>query len=164
MKILLETPAKGHFYVIKVNINSCGVFLAQCHFKHTCNIGSSRLQDQGKVIAQLMITYEWSDWRAMDIWWIQSVYVNPAYRRNGLFTALYNHAREECKKAGACGLRLYADIDNVKANKTVCILSATGIMLFMLYRCDVPDRVCVQYEAMGMISHYKVYEALNTDY
>lgn len=77
------------------------------------------MQDHGKVIGQLMITYEWSDWRAMDIWWIQSVYVNAAYRRQGLFRALYNHAKEESKKAGACGLRLYADMGNERAHKTV---------------------------------------------
>ena len=28
-----------------------------------------------EVIGQLMITYEWSDWRNGTIWWIQSVYV-----------------------------------------------------------------------------------------
>ena len=67
-----------------------------------------------------MITYEWSDWRAMDIWWIQSVYVSPPYRRQGLFTALYKHAKAESEKAGACGLRLYADDHNTKAHKTVC--------------------------------------------
>lgn len=84
-----------------------------------CTVSIASVQDQGKVIAQLMITYEWSDWRAMDIWWIQSVYVHAEYRRQGLFTALYNHAKEECKKAGACGLRLYADMGNARAHKTV---------------------------------------------
>lgn len=78
------------------------------------------MQDQGEVIAQLMITYEWSDWRAMDIWWIQNVYVKPAYRRKGLFTALYKYAQQECKNAGACGLRLYANMGNDRAHKAVC--------------------------------------------
>lgn len=36
---------------------------------------------QGSVVAQLMITYEWSDWRAADVWWIQSVYVPPQHRQ-----------------------------------------------------------------------------------
>lgn len=78
------------------------------------------MQDtEGAVIAQLLITYEWSDWRAADIWWMQSVYVAAPYRRQGLFTELYKHAKAESEKAGACGLRLYADDNNTKAHKTV---------------------------------------------
>lgn len=60
----------------------------------------------------------------MNIWWIQSVYVNPGHRRQGLFTALYEHAKQESKKAGACGLRLYADNSNLRAHKTVWTPSA----------------------------------------
>lgn len=60
-------------------------------------------------MAQLMITFEWSDWRNCQVWWIQSVYVVEERRRQGLFKALYNAVREEAKKAGAGGLRLYAD-------------------------------------------------------
>jgi len=32
---------------------------------------------EGRVIASLLITYEWSDWRNGNVWWIQSVYVRP---------------------------------------------------------------------------------------
>lgn len=117
---MLETPAKGHFYVIKVH----GMLKCNCSVltkdRQLLHLASARVQDQGNVIAQLMITFEWSDWRAKDIWWIQSVYVNPTYRRQGLFTALYKHAQEESRKAGACGLRLYADTGNERAHKTVC--------------------------------------------
>src|SRR2546423_795900 len=42
-----------------------------------------------QVIGCLMITHEWSDWRNGDIWWIQSVYVHPDFRRRGAFSALY---------------------------------------------------------------------------
>jgi len=66
-----------------------------------------------------MITFEWSDWRAAQIWWIQSVFVRPPHRRLGLFKQLYAHAREASRAAGACGLRLYADNSNVNAQKTV---------------------------------------------
>ena len=45
----------------------------------------------GVVAGQLMITYEWSDWRNGTIWWIQSVYVKPEFRRAGVFRALFNH-------------------------------------------------------------------------
>ena len=46
---------------------------------------------EGRVVGQLMITYEWSDWRNGTIWWIQSVYVHPDWRRKGVFSALYRH-------------------------------------------------------------------------
>ena len=37
----------------------------------------------GKPIASLMITREWSDWNNGWYWWIQSVYVMPEYRGQG---------------------------------------------------------------------------------
>jgi ribosomal protein S18 acetylase RimI-like enzyme len=43
----------------------------------------------GKVVGQSMITYEWSDWRNGIIWWIQSVYVLPNYRKQGVFRSLF---------------------------------------------------------------------------
>src|SRR4029078_10926817 len=43
----------------------------------------------GRVVGQLMHTYEWSDWRNGDVWWIQSVYVDPAFRRQGGLQTLY---------------------------------------------------------------------------
>ena len=45
----------------------------------------------GKVVGQTMITYEWSDWRNGIIWWVQSVYVHPNYRRRGVFRNLFLH-------------------------------------------------------------------------
>ena len=72
----------------------------------------------GLVVGQLMITHEWSDWRDGDVWWIQSVYVHPDFRRRGVFRALHEHARREARRAGAVGLRLYVERDNVRAQAT----------------------------------------------
>jgi ribosomal protein S18 acetylase RimI-like enzyme len=72
----------------------------------------------GRVAGQLMITHEWSDWRNGDIWWVQSVYVHPDFRRRGLFRMLYEHARVEAKKAGAIGIRLYVEHNNTVAQGT----------------------------------------------
>ena len=73
----------------------------------------------GEVRASLMVTTEWSDWRAGTFWWIQSVYVRPAYRRRGLFRALYRHVRHLALEAGdVCGLRLYVERDNAGAHRT----------------------------------------------
>ena len=75
--------------------------------------------EAGETIACLMITYEWSDWRAGQVWWIQSVYVDPAHRRKGVFKLLYNKVRELGEQdGGVCGYRLYVEQDNTRAQKT----------------------------------------------
>ena len=45
----------------------------------------------GRVVGQLMTTYEWSDWRNGQFLWIQSVYVLREFRGAGVFRALYDH-------------------------------------------------------------------------
>ena len=51
----------------------------------------------GRVMRQLMHTYEWSDWRKGDIWWLQNVYVLPGFRRQGIFRALFDRLRSEAE-------------------------------------------------------------------
>ncbi len=72
----------------------------------------------GEVVGQLMITYEWSDWRNGNFWWIQSVYVKKEYRQQGVFRALYEHVENLAKKKGVCGLRLYVERNNTRAQAT----------------------------------------------
>lgn len=86
------------------------------------------------IIGQLMITYEWSDWRNAVVWWIQSVYVVPEHRGKGVFASLYAHVKKMSKDCNAVGLRLYADTGNTNAQKT--------------------------YRKLGMSSHYMVFEDL----
>lgn len=68
-----------------------------------------------RTIGTLLITKEWSDWRAKFVWWIQSVFVALDYRRQGVFTALYRHAETEARAQDAAGLRLYVDRSNETA-------------------------------------------------
>ncbi len=73
----------------------------------------------GRVVGQLMLTYEWSDWRNGMVWWIQSVYVHGDYRRKGVFSALYRHVESLARQQpDVCGLRLYVERDNERAQKT----------------------------------------------
>jgi ribosomal protein S18 acetylase RimI-like enzyme len=73
----------------------------------------------GRPVGQLMITYEWSDWRNGRFWWIQSVYVLPQARRGGVFRALFRHLEERAKAdPGVCGIRLYVERENVRAQAT----------------------------------------------
>ncbi len=70
----------------------------------------------GAVVGQTKITYEWSDWRNGNIWWIQSVYVKPEFRRAGVFRALFNHVRALAKaRTEVCTIRLYVHGDNTRA-------------------------------------------------
>lgn len=71
------------------------------------------------IIGQTMFTFEWSDWRNGMFWWIQSVYVRPDKRGSGVFSALYRHVEQLAKQeGGVCGLRLYAEEENVRAHRT----------------------------------------------
>ncbi|HTP13109.1 MAG TPA: GNAT family N-acetyltransferase [Bacteroidota bacterium] len=73
----------------------------------------------GGIVGQLMITYEWSDWRDGNFWWIQSVYVRKEFRQQGVFRALYEHVEEMAKKKKTvCGLRLYVERNNARAQST----------------------------------------------
>ena len=73
----------------------------------------------GEVTGQLMITFEWSDWRNGVFWWIQSVYVRQDWRARGVFKALYRHVERLARsRSDVCGLRLYVERDNQRAQRT----------------------------------------------
>jgi ribosomal protein S18 acetylase RimI-like enzyme len=72
-----------------------------------------------EVIGCLMITNEWSDWRNGLFWWIQSVYIEPGSRRQGVYRRLYDFVRELAgADPGICGFRLTVEKDNAAAQKT----------------------------------------------
>lgn len=72
----------------------------------------------GEPAGCLLVTYEWSDWRNGDYWWIQSVYVVPEARRDGVFRALYAEVERRARAAGAASLRLYVETANRRAQQT----------------------------------------------
>lgn len=77
----------------------------------------------GVAAGTLMLTREWSDWRNGDWWWIQSVYVAPDYRRQGVFAALYRHVEALARATpGVVGLRLYVERHNAAAQRTYAAL------------------------------------------
>lgn len=72
----------------------------------------------GAPAGQVMVTYEWSDWRNGWIWWLQSVYVRPEHRRAGVFSGLYRRLRALAEAQGDVhGLRLYVMRDNAGAKR-----------------------------------------------
>ena len=72
----------------------------------------------GRVVGQLLITREWSDWRDGWFWWIQSVFVAPEARRTGVYRVLHKHVVAEARRAGdVCGIRLYTEQANTRAQQ-----------------------------------------------
>jgi GNAT superfamily N-acetyltransferase len=79
------------------------------------------------VVGSLLTTYEWSDWRNGTVIWIQSVYVDPAYRKKGIYKALYNHIKSMVEKDESLkGIRLYVDESNRPAHNVYSRLGMTG--------------------------------------
>jgi GNAT superfamily N-acetyltransferase len=96
---LLTDPAKGIYYVAEA---------------------------EGAVVGQVMISHEWSDWRNGNIWWLQSVYVKPEFRRAGVFRALFNHVRSLAQtRKEVCSLRLYVHAENTRAHESYQRLGMT---------------------------------------
>lgn len=82
----------------------------------------------GAAVGGLLVTYEWSDWRDGDFWWIQSVYVTTDARRGGVFRTLYDEVVRRAREAGAVGVRLYVEVENARAQRTYTDLG--------MHRCD----------------------------
>ncbi|CAN5444472.1 GNAT family N-acetyltransferase [soil metagenome] len=91
-------------------------------------------EENGKIIGGLMITFEWSDWRNAWFWWIQSVYILPNERGQGIYRLMYEFVKTKAAESkDVCGFRLYVEKENSKAQ---------GV-----------------YEKLGMeSSHYLMYE------
>lgn len=75
----------------------------------------------------LLITYEWSDWRNGLVWWIQSVYVDPGFRRQRIYGHLYEHVKRlALADEKVQGIRLYVDRRNTAAQEVYRRLGMNG--------------------------------------
>ncbi|WP_416308287.1 GNAT family N-acetyltransferase [Neptunicella sp. SCSIO 80796] len=89
-------------------------------------------EQNNSIAAGLLVTYEWSDWRNSLFWWIQSVYVTPEYRRQGLYSSLYQRVQEMANaEDNVCGFRLYVEKENTKAQQTYQALGMSECEYFM---------------------------------
>ena len=92
----------------------------------------------GTVAGQSMVTFEWSDWSNGMRWWLQSVYVHPAYRRRGIYRGLFEHLRQKAAKEHAvCCLRLYVHRENFGAQAVYQKLGFQETQ-YLLYEMDLP--------------------------
>lgn len=88
---------------------------------------------EDKTVGSLMLTREWSDWNNGWYWWIQSVYVSPDYRRQGIYKSLYHAVCTDAQQHNVAQVRLYVDKTNIRGQKV--------------------------YQSLGMQeSHYLIYE------
>ena len=72
-----------------------------------------------EVVGCCMVTYEWSDWRCGLFWWIQSVYVEREFRRQGVFSKLYEFLKDKAsREPNVCGLRLHVEHSNLVGQDT----------------------------------------------
>ena len=112
VRAVFEDPAKGRYWVA---------------------------EEDGRLLGVLLTVPEWSDWRALTVVWVHSVYVVPERRREGIFRALYAHLHEQVERSpDLVGLRLYVDQRNERGQRV--------------------------YEALGMTrERYHLYEWLKTD-
>jgi ribosomal protein S18 acetylase RimI-like enzyme len=95
----------------------------------------------GEVVGQMMITFEWSDWRNGWFWWIQSVYVHESARRGGVFRALYRAIEQQAAAdPSVIGLRLYFESDNTRAQSTYRSLGMTDTAYGIMEVYPLPGR------------------------
>ena len=89
------------------------------------------------VVGSLLITYEWSDWRNATFWWIQSVFVDANWRRNGVYRSMYDYVVNVAKsRKDICGIRLYVERTNTIAQETYKDLGMTHSH-YDLYETDI---------------------------
>lgn len=90
---VLKSPARGFYLVAELPEGSLTV-----------------------VVGQLLVTYEWSDWRNATFWWIQSVYVHPNWRRHGVYRRMHESVLAQARaQEEVCGVRLYVEASNTVA-------------------------------------------------
>lgn len=93
------------------------------------------------IVGQMMHTREWSDWRNGEIWWLQSVYVLPEFRSQGVFRSLYHHIEQLARHSSdVIGVRLYVETHNERAQQAYQRLGfrdASYTVMEQIFRNDV---------------------------
>jgi ribosomal protein S18 acetylase RimI-like enzyme len=97
--------------------------------------------DAGEIVGQMMVTYEWSDWRNGWFWWVQSVYVREDARRQGVFRTLYREVqRQAIADPTVIGIRLYVESDNLRAQSTYRALGMSETTYGLMEEYPLPGR------------------------
>lgn len=70
---------------------------------------------EGRVVGCMSVVTEWSNFLGGDFWWIQSLYILPEHRGQGLVDQLLAYLSARAMAAGAIDLRLYGFDTNERA-------------------------------------------------
>jgi ribosomal protein S18 acetylase RimI-like enzyme len=98
-------------------------------------------EQNGVIVGQMMVTFEWSDWRNGWFWWVQSVYVREDARRNGVFRALYKEIeRQAAADPTVIGIRLYVERENTRAQATYRALGMSDTTYGVMEEYPLPGR------------------------
>jgi GNAT superfamily N-acetyltransferase len=73
--------------------------------------------DSSELVGHMSVVKEWSDWNSGYYWWIQSMYIRPAFRGQALMDRLLHVVEDTARQAGALELRLYVHARNERAIK-----------------------------------------------
>ncbi len=117
VRAVLSDPAKGRYFLAKIGEGD----------------------EAGAVIGQLMVTFEWSDWRNGMMWWVQSVYVRSDWRRRGVFRELFQHVIDAAKREDVPCIRLYVEEHNAAARDTYASLGLEPTGYLVLERSIPPE-------------------------
>ena len=95
-------------------------------------------EENGHVIGQMMITFEWSDWRNSMTWWVQSVYVQKQWRKKGIFVKLLQFVQDQSRTNQVHILRLYVHEHNTAAQK---VYQKTGMekQPYVFYQLQIKE-------------------------
>ena len=88
----------------------------------------------GKVVGSLLVTYEWSDWRNCNMWYIQSLFVEKQHRGQGVFKKMYQQVLDMAKQQDVMYVRLYVEVDNEPAQR---VYESLGMKRMPYYMYDV---------------------------
>ena len=89
---------------------------------------------EGATVGSLMITFEWSDWRDTNIWYIQSVFIEPEYRGQKLFSRMFATVQKLAVEKGVKHIRLYVEQDNNHAQQ---VYESLGMKRLPYYMYDI---------------------------
>jgi hypothetical protein len=76
----------------------------------------------GAIAGYLYVTYEWSDWRDGDMYWVRQAVVGPDQRGEGVFRAMFDALRAKVETDGIRAIRYVFEQgceDRVNACKSV---------------------------------------------
>lgn len=127
VQAIFHDPLKG-FYIVSENSHYAGEHAhSQKDSEHAHIVGAyahagehahSQKEHGVSLCSCLMITPEWSDWRNNWVWWIQSVYVVPEFRKSGIFGMMYDYIKSMVmQRPDIAGIRLYVDNSNHNARE-----------------------------------------------